>query len=84
MKTRKWKKLYGASITFTCPYCLRQYPLNEATIEHEPPKSRQKECGESKKTLACAKCNHEKGALTAQEYELWKMLNELRIHGRQI
>lgn len=81
MKARKWEKLYGASITFTCPYCLKQYPLNEATIEHEPPKSRQAD-KPSEKTLACAKCNHEKGALTAKEYELWKILNELRVHGR--
>lgn len=83
MKNKKWKKLYGASVSFTCPYCLKNFPLSEATIEHEPPKSRQKECGESNKILACKKCNSEKGALTAEEYKLWKQLNEIRNHGKQ-
>lgn len=78
---KRWKKLYGASVTFTCPYCLKKIPLSEATIEHEPPVSRQNELGKSNKTLACAKCNHEKGALTADEYELWKILESIR-HGR--
>lgn len=81
MKAKKWKKLYGIDVTFTCPYCMKQYPLYKATIEHEPPRSRQKELGESNKTLACSSCNHEKGALTAQEYELWKVLEDIRLHG---
>jgi len=61
---------------------MKQYPITEATIEHEPPKSRQNQLGKSKKMLACGHCNHEKGALTAEEYEIWKILNELRTHGR--
>lgn len=81
MKKTKWKKLYGASVSFTCPYCLKNFPLSEATIEHEPPKSRQKEFGKSKEILACAKCNHEKGALTAEEYEQWKLLEFIRNGG---
>ena len=78
---KKWKDLYKGSVTFTCPYCLKKFPLSEATIEHEPPKSRQKELGKSQKTLACAKCNHQKGALTADEYELWKLLELIRNGG---
>jgi len=81
MKKRKWKKLYGLSVTFTCPYCLKELPLAEATIEHEPPQSRQKELGPSQKLYACKKCNHEKGALTAEEYELWKKLEFIRNGG---
>ena len=79
---KRWKKIYDSSITFLCPYCMKQYPITEATIEHEPPKSRQNQLGKSKKMLACGHCNHEKGALTAEEYEIWKILNELRTHGR--
>ncbi len=81
MKKRQWKKLYAISATFTCPYCLKELPLDEATIEHEPPQSRQKELGPSQKFFACKKCNHQKGALTAEEYELWKKLEFIRNGG---
>lgn len=81
MKKNKWKKLYKQSISFTCPYCLGTFPMTEATIEHEPPKSRQKELGKSKKILACEKCNNEKGALTAEEYIEWKRLEFIRNGG---
>ena len=67
-----WRKLYEAHTQFICPYCLKYFPLSKATIEHEPPKSRQRTLGLSKTFLACKKCNNEKGALTAAEYELWK------------
>ena len=79
----KWKKLYASGVTFTCPYCLKQFPLSDATIEHEPPRSRQEELGKSHKTLACAKCNNKKGALTAKEYELWQILESIRT-GQQV
>ena len=70
--SRKWKKLYEMQINFVCPYCLNTFPLSKATKEHEPPKSRQKELGQSKIILACGKCNNEKGSLTALEYARWK------------
>lgn len=76
----KWKKLYNKSVSFMCPYCLKLIPLKDATIEHEPPKSRQEELGKSKKFLACYACNHEKGSLTADEYNQWKKLEIIR-HG---
>lgn len=82
MKARRWKKLYGMSINFTCPYCQQQFPFSESTIEHEPPKSRQKELGESVKILACKKCNNQKGALTAEEYAEWKRLEFIRNGGK--
>lgn len=72
MTISKWKKIYSAQGQFICPYCLLHFPIQKATIEHEPPLSRQKELGVSKLFLACKKCNNEKGALTADEYELWK------------
>lgn len=80
---KKWRKIYNENISFLCPYCLKQLPLSEATVEHEPPKSREKECGNSKKYLVCKTCNNEKGALTLQEYIEWKKLNEIRVHGVQ-
>ena len=79
MKTRKWKKLYGLKVSFVCPYCLRTIPLKEATKEHEPPKSRQKELGQKSQTyLVCAECNHKKGALTLEEYREWLRLERIR------
>lgn len=72
MKKKKWRKLYSLNAQFICPYCLKPFPIQKATIEHEPPVSRQKQLGESKLFLACKKCNNEKGALSAYEYEIWK------------
>ena len=56
----------------------KHFPIQKATLEHEPPKSRQKELGPSKIFLACKKCNNEKGALTAVEYEIWKTTKDLQ------
>lgn len=81
MKKRKWKKLYGQTISFVCPYCLKTVPLSDATKEHEPPKSRQKELGPSQVFLACKKCNNEKGSLTIEEYKEWKRLEFIRNGG---
>lgn len=78
MKTKRWKKLYGHTVNFVCPYCLRAKPLAEATKEHEPPQSRQKELGPSLVYLVCKECNNEKGALTLEEYKEWKRLNDIR------
>lgn len=78
---KRWKKLYGLTTTFTCPYCLKEFPLTEATREHEPPRSRQKELGPSETIWACKECNNQKGALTAQEYAEWKRLEFIRNGG---
>lgn len=78
MKTKNWKNLYGQTINFVCPYCLKMMPLSEATKEHEPPKSRQAELGPSKIFLVCRKCNNEKGALNLTEYQEWKRLELIR------
>ncbi len=82
MKQKKWKQLYGHTINFVCPYCLKMLPLTEATKEHEPPQSRQSEFGQSKVYLACKKCNNEKGALTVDEYKEWKRLERIRNGGK--
>ena len=80
-KRNKWRKLYSESVNFVCPYCLKTFPLSEATKEHEPPKSRQKELGKASQIyLACKKCNNDKGALTAEEYAEYKRLLHLK-HG---
>lgn len=81
MKKRKWKHLYSISETFVCPYCLKELPLSEMTVEHEPPRSRQKELGPSTKIWACKACNSQKGALTAEEYSGWKRLEFIRNGG---
>lgn len=78
---KQWKKLYGDRYTFCCPYCLKEFPLSEATVEHEPPLSRQKELGPSNTIWACKKCNNKKGSLSAQEYAEWKRLEFIRNGG---
>ena len=83
MKKTKWKKLYGAEISFTCPYCLGIFPLSEASKDHINPKSRFHDNSPENIVLSCKKCNNEKGSLTAEEYEIWKKLNEIRLHGKQ-
>lgn len=82
MGKKKWKKLYNANISFTCPYCLQQFPLTEATRDHKQPKSRGGKTDDENVVLCCKKCNHEKGALNVEEYIIWKRLNEIRVHGK--
>lgn len=77
MKKKQTKKEQGYVIT--CPYCLKPIEPGQYSIDHEPPKSRQAELGPSKLVPCCKKCNNEKGALTADEYALWKRLNALRV-----
>lgn len=79
---KRWKRLYQASAQFICPYCLKHFPIQTATLEHEPPLSRQRELGPSKLFLACKKCNNEKGALTADEYEVWKHTKDFQVWAR--
>lgn len=81
MKARRWKKLYGSQINFTCPYCLKVFPLNKATREHLIPKSRGGKSTPDNIVLACEKCNKEKGSLTPEEYSEWKRLNFIRTGG---
>ena len=81
MKTKRWKKLYGHTVTFVCPYCLKTVPLAEGTKEHEPPKSRQNGLGPIQIFLVCKKCNSERGALTLDEYREWKRLELIRNGG---
>ena len=56
--------------------------MTDATLEHEPPQSRQEELGPSKTYLACRKCNNQKGALTVEEYAEWKRLEFIRNGGK--
>lgn len=83
MSKKKWKKLYSESISFTCPYCLGQFPLTEATKDHANPKARFHDNSPENIVLSCKKCNAEKGCLTPEEYLIWKQLNEIRIHGKR-
>lgn len=75
---KRWRNLYNLNATFICPYCMRKLPISQSTKEHEPPQSRQHELGPSKIILACGKCNHKKGALSAEEYAEWNHLENIR------
>lgn len=55
--------------------------IKDVSVEHEPPKSRQNALGPSKIGYAHKKCNHDKGALTMGEYQLYLKL--LRIKNGQ-
>ena len=68
----KWKRLYGQEATFVCPYCLETFPLKKATKDHKLPYSRFHNNSPENIVLACKFCNNQKGALTPEEYELWK------------
>lgn len=69
---RRWKRFYDSSATFTCPYCLKLFPMKKATIDHVLPYSRFHDNSPENKVFACKECNTTKGALTAEEFELWK------------
>lgn len=57
-------------------------PMSLATVEHEPPLSRQKELKQKSETFyVCADCNHQKGALTLAEYREWLRLEHIRNGG---
>lgn len=51
---------------------------SDYSVEHEPPRSRQAECGPSKTYPAHKKCNHDKGSLTLDEYRLFCQLRDKR------
>lgn len=76
---KAWKKLYEVAGQFVCPYCLGFFPIEEATKDHKAPTSRQGKNTPDNIVAACAHCNSEKGSLTPEEYELWKMLEWLRL-----
>lgn len=48
------------------------------SVEHEPPKSRQEECGLSKTYPAHKWCNNDKGSLTLDEYRVFCELRAKR------
>ena len=87
MDKKQFKDLYRHTIKIETVYCcICGKPikkLNEFSIEHEPPQSRQKELGESKLYPSHATCNHKKGALTLEEYKLWLELELKRNGGKQ-
>lgn len=69
---KHWKQLYGIEATFVCPYCLREFPIKKATVDHKLPYSRFHDNSPENKVFSCRSCNIEKGALTPEEYEIWK------------
>lgn len=75
---KQWKKLYGLSGTFECPYCYKTLPISEASRDHKQPKSRFGNNNPKNITICCRHCNSEKSALTPEEYKLWLLLNKVR------
>lgn len=86
MDKKQFKDLYRKSIKIETVYCcicgLPIKNINDLTIEHEPPQSRQAEFGESQLYPSHAKCNHRKGSLTMDEYRLWLELEQKRNGGK--
>lgn len=83
MANRKdFKLLYKVSHKLPPVYCyICHKPITkqkDLTIDHEPPKSRQKELGQSNLYPCCKKCNNQKGALTLKEYKQWLELEQKR------
>ena len=78
---KKWRKLYATSETFVCPYCLKEFPTSKGTRDHKNPYSRFHDNSPENIVMACMNCNHEKGALTVEEYLEWKRLEFIRNGG---
>lgn len=78
MKTKRWKKLYGHTVSFVCPYCLKTLPLAEATKDHKNPYGRFYDNSPENIVLCCRKDNEKKGMLTAEEYMLFMVLDRVR------
>lgn len=81
-KKTSFKELYKVSHSLPPVYCyICHKPITEQkdlTVDHEPPRSRQDEYGASNLYPCCAKCNHQKGALTLAEYKQWLILEHKR------
>ena len=75
---KKWKKLYGLSGTFECPYCYKVLPISEASRDHKEPKARSNNNNSKNIIICCKKCNNRKSMLTPEEYKLWKILDDVR------
>lgn len=81
-KNHKWKNIINEHIaTIVCPYCLEPIPEGHRTKDHKIPKSRGGKTGPTNIVICCDTCNQEKGALTPDEYEIWKKLNFIRNGG---
>lgn len=78
---KKWKKLYGISGTFTCPYCLKELPVEEATRDHKIPRSRGGKTVPENIEIVCGECNSKKGSLTPEEFKEWQRLEFIRNGG---
>lgn len=69
---KQWKHLYGMRATFICPYCMGEFALSKATIDHIVPQSRGGVSEPYNMVWCCKRCNNEKGSLTPEEYATWK------------
>ena len=52
----------------TCPYCLKQVPWNQLSIDHIQPKSRDGLSASTNLVWTCRTCNQMKGDLIGDEY----------------
>jgi len=81
-KSPEWHNITKEHVaTIICPYCLEPIPEGHRTRDHKIPKSRGGKNEPENIVICCDKCNHEKGSLTQEEYEIWKKLNYIRCGG---
>lgn len=78
---KRWKQLYSIDGKFTCCYCLKEFPIADATRDHKIPKSRGGKTTPENIVVCCEKCNSQKGALTPDEYAQWMRLEIIRNGG---
>lgn len=79
---QQWRTITKQHVaTIICPYCLEPIPEGHRTRDHKIPKSRGGKNEPENIVICCDKCNHEKGSLTPEEYEIWKKLNYIRCGG---
>ena len=78
----RFRKKFRRSYQWEVVYCyICGDPITshkDYTLDHEPPKSRQKELGKSELYPCCKACNNKKGALTLDEFHQWLMLEQKR------
>lgn len=78
MKTKRWKRLYGQTVKFVCPYCLKELPVSQATIDHRNPYARFHDNSVENKIMVCKKDNNFKGMLTHEEFLIFLLFNRVR------
>lgn len=82
MDKTQWRTIYTRKIRLHQCYCIlcgkEIKKQDHLSLEHLMPLSRGGKNDDSNWFSSHAQCNAEKGALTYDEYKLWKQLNNIR------